>query len=204
MTINFRRQGENGPMYNPERDYAYITPSLLVTAINNLETQDLPAGCTKEDVVGITSALAQAQRNFVNGAEPVASLRAALEKHGFYAFPETLQQALFAAIGEVICGAWFTAVREVSVVGEDSPASNDMARFSAAVREFAARANATKFADPDATAEKLQMRNDVLQTRINELGRQILLLQKELASAKKGPCLPSFTGILGDLLKKGS
>lgn len=185
MTINFRRQGENGPMYNPERDYAYITPSLLCTAINNLAAQDPPPGCTPEDVVGITAALAQAQRNFVNAADPVTSLHDALQKHGFYDFPVALQQALFSAIGEVICGAWFTAVREVSVVGEESPASNDMARFAAVVREFASRVGADKFADPDATVERLQMRNDVLQTRINELGRQILLLQESLASAKK-------------------
>jgi len=105
MTINFRRQGENGPMYNPERDYAYITPSLLCTAINNFDAQEPPPGCTKEDVVGITSALAKAQRNFVNAAAPVASLHDALQKHGFYDFPVALQQALFAAIGEVICGS---------------------------------------------------------------------------------------------------
>jgi hypothetical protein len=186
MSINFRRQGENGPLYNPERDYAYITASLLCAAIDNFAAQELPAGCTQEDMAGLTGALAKAQRDFINATDPVTSLEQALQRHGFYEFPAVLRHSLFSLIGEVVCGAWFKAVREVSVVGEESPASNDMARFSAAVREFARRAGVKDYGDPDATAEKLQLRNDVLQTRINELGRQLLLLQQELVAAKTG------------------
>lgn len=204
MTLNFRRQGETGPMYNPERDYAYITPAIFCAAITNLERQELPEGCTKDDLVGITTALANAQRNFVNAAAPVASLEEALTKHGFYDFPAALQHALFAAIGYVICGAWFKAVREVSIVGEESPASNDMARFSATVREFAGRVDA-KHIDPDYTVERITMLNDVLQARINQLGSHILLLQQELrvADAAMSVKRQSLVSRLFAFLKRG-
>ncbi len=172
-------------MYNPERDYAYITPTLMCAALNNLEQQGPPEGSTLEDLVGIAAALAEAQRDFVNAVNPVKSLEEGLTRHGFYKFSPALQQALFAAIGEVICGAWFKAVREVTAVGEECPAGNDMARFAATVREFAKRAGVPTY-DETTMAEKLRLQNDVLQARINELGRELVAAHQQLAEAKKG------------------
>ncbi|NDE17625.1 hypothetical protein EBZ80_22135, partial [bacterium] len=36
-SIGYRQKGDSGPLYNPERDYAYITPTLMVRAIENLD-----------------------------------------------------------------------------------------------------------------------------------------------------------------------
>ena len=37
----FRPQGATGPKYNPERDFAYITGTLLKAAIENLDIKAL-------------------------------------------------------------------------------------------------------------------------------------------------------------------
>ena len=139
-SIGYRQKGDNGPMYNPERDYAYITPTLMTRAIENMDIGALSAevldwyaknNITDDDVNKIAEALAAAQRDFVNAADPVASFEQALSRRNFVEFSYALRQVLFAAIGEVCCAAWFLAVREVSVVGEESPAQANMARFTA-------------------------------------------------------------------------
>jgi hypothetical protein len=184
-SIGYRQKGDSGPLYNPERDYAYITPTLMVRAIENLDesarTEEakqwyVAENISQDEIVAIASALAAAQRDFVNGADPVQSFEQALNRRDFFNFRYPVRLALFAAIGEVFCAAWFKGVREVSAVGEDSPAATGMARFSAAVTEFAKRSNAPTYgADP--TTSFLQMRNDVLQTRLN-------LVYKELQATK--------------------
>jgi alanyl-tRNA synthetase len=75
------------------------------------------------------------------------------------------------------------AVREVSVVGEESPAAEDMARFSAAVRQFAVQHNRAPY-EVDATAEQLRMWQNVLQYRTQELAAQLQAARKELVAAK--------------------
>lgn len=174
--IGYRRKGENGPMYNPERDYAYITPTLMRIAIERLESNDAPEikawrekeNITHEELSAVVSALATAQRDFVNAADPVSSFEQALTRHNFYNTRLAVRQFVFATIGEVFFAAWFSAVREVSLVGEESPAHTDMARFCATVREFA---NKNKGMTYDATfmAEHLRMYQDVLQARIQTL-----------------------------------
>jgi hypothetical protein len=87
---------------------------------------------------------------------------------------------LFAAIGEVCCAAWFLAVREVSVVGEESPTQSNMARFVSTVKEFAARHGAPAY-DADFAADHLRMRNDVLQARLNVLYKELEIAREKLA-----------------------
>lgn len=143
--IGYRRKGDQTPLYNPERDYAYITPTLMRMAIELLDAKEpqdrvkfrLDHGITQGVVAKIAESLALAQSDFVNAADPVKNLEAALDRHGFFNFNYITRQYLFAAIGEVFCAAWFTAVREVSSVEQESPAAVDMARFTAAVRAFA-------------------------------------------------------------------
>jgi hypothetical protein len=180
-SIGYRNKGDTGPMYNPERDYAYITPTLMRVAIERLETnesQEVKAWLerlqiTSDEINAAVSALANAQRDFVNGADPVASFEQALFRHNFYNCRFEVRQFLFATLGEVFCAAWFVAVREVSLVGEESPAHTDMARFCAAVREFV---NKTKGVTHDASfmAEHLRMYQDVLNTRIKKLMADVL------------------------------
>jgi hypothetical protein len=190
-SIGYRKKGDNGPLYCPERDYAYITPTLMRMAIENLDSQQTPLAAWREEhaitsaeLVKIAETLADAQRDFVNAVDPVSSFSQALRRHGFYDFRPCVQQLLFASMGEIFCAAWFQAVREVSVVGEESPVSEDMARFTATVREFAVH-HKQPWYDAHYMAEHLRMLNDVLQARINELGRQCAVLHADLVSAKQ-------------------
>jgi hypothetical protein len=163
-------------MYNPERDYAYITPTLMRIAIERLEANEPQENVdwrkdqhiTSEDLNNAVTALANAQRDFVNAADPVSSFEQALLRHDFYSYKPAVRQYIFAALGEVCFAAWFAAVREVSMVGEESPAQTDMARFTAAVREFV---NKNKGVTHDANfmAEHLRMQQDVLQVRLQNL-----------------------------------
>lgn len=186
-SIGYKKKGDNGPLYNPERDYAYITPTLMRVAIENLDkaiqdknTDDI----TPEEIIRVAECLASAQRDFVNAADPVSSFEQALRRHGFYDFRPCVQRLLFASIGEVCCAAWFTAVREVSNVGEESPAGEDMARFTAVVREFASK-NKQSWYNADHMAEHLRMWNDVLQTRVNELGAQLVEANKRISTIER-------------------
>jgi hypothetical protein len=191
-SIGYRQKGDSGPLYNPERDYAYVTPTLMVRAIENL---DLAArtdeaarwyvehDISQDEIVKIAEALAAAQRDFVNSADPVRTFEQALNRRDFFAFRYPLRLALFAAIGEVFCAAWFKGVREVSVVGEESPGAVGMARFSAAVVEFAAR-NGTPTYNVNFMAEHMKMLNDVLQTRLNVVYKELQDAQAKLNDCK--------------------
>lgn len=189
--IGYKPRGADGPMYNPERDYAYITPTLMSFAIAHMdgaESEEIKRWKTQHEITTdelarVATALARAQRDFVNANDPVPTLEHALGRHEFYNERYCARQLLFASIGEVFCGAWFKAVREVSIVGEESPAQNEMARFSATVRDFVA---STGFPapNPNSRAEVLQFQNDVLQTRINELGQTLHKMRAELETCR--------------------
>lgn len=196
--IGYKRKGDSGPLYHPERDYAYITPTLMRQAIEKLDADDdserlswrKTNNITDAEIVAIAEALANAQRDFVNAADPISSFASALSRHNFSNFRYCVRQYLWAAIGEIFCAAWFLAVREVSVVGEDSPAQLDMAKFSAAVREFANKHKSTIY-DANFMAEHLRMYNDTLIGRERELltayraaKAEIVKLQDELAAVK--------------------
>lgn len=186
--IGYRRKGDNGPMYNPERDYAYITPTLMRIAIEYLEANEPvekvkwreKENITVDELNAAVTALANAQRDFVNAADPVSNFEQALCRHDFNSCRYAVRQYVFATLGEVFCAAWFTAVREVSIVGEESPAQTDMARFCAAVREFV---NRTKGVTHDANfmAEHLRMYQDVLQTRVQKLLAEVKTRTLELS-----------------------
>ena len=173
--IGYRRKGDGTPLYNPERDYAYITPTLMRLAIEKLEAHEpneraewrLAHNVRQPEIIAITEALAKAQNDFVNAADPVKSFEAALERHGFFDFNYEIRQYLFSTIGEVFCAAWFKAIREVSVVNEESPAAVDMARFTAEVRKFAASAD-LPVSDINYIADYRASQVRVLQGRLND------------------------------------
>jgi len=190
-SIGYRQKGDSGPLYNPERDYAYVTPTLMVRAIENLDpaarTDDAAKwyeehNISQDEIVKIAEALAAAQRDFVNGADPVRTFEQALNRRDFFSFRYPVRLALFAAIGEVFCAAWFKGVREVSVIGEESPAAGGMARFAATVVEFAAR-NGTPTYNANFMAEHLKMQNDVLQTRLNVVYKELQDVHAKLSEA---------------------
>lgn len=173
MTIGYRPKGEAGPAYHPDRDYAYITPTLMKAAVERLEDSALSDearewkkanNITAEDINAVVEALARAQRDFITAADPVRNIEQALARRDFYDVRYPVRQFLFATIGEVFCAAWFTAVREVSRVNEESPSAAGMADFMATVRSFVGAAGKTVAAN--VAVADLQLRNDVLQSRL--------------------------------------
>lgn len=191
MTIGYRPQGSAGPLYHPERDFAYITPTLMRQAIDNMSEPPNPEiaewkkqnNITEADIVAAAEALADAQRDFVSTADPVTSLYQALHRRDYFALPVAVRLLLQAMIGEVMTGAWFKAVREVSIKGEESPVQNEMCRFSSAVREFVAANGALK-PNPNSVAETVMAQNDVLRGRFEALREEYLALQKKLHEAE--------------------
>ena len=187
MSIGYRPQGSAGPLYHPERDFAYITPTLMRQAIDNMSEPPNPEiaewkkqnNITEAEIVAAAEALADAQRDFVSNADPVTSLHQAMHRRNFFALPLPSRLLLQAMIGEVMIGAWFRAVREVSTKGEESPVQNEMCRFSAAVREFAA-ANGVPKPNPTNVAETVLAQNDVLRGRYEELREKHKALQQKL------------------------
>jgi hypothetical protein len=185
MSIGYRPKGSDGPIYNPDRDYAYITPTLMRSAIERLDAQDLPDeikqwkqnnNITEAEIVAAAEALARAQRDFVNAADPVESFEHALSRRDFHDLRLPVRQLLFSIIGEVFCAAWFVAIRDVSKIGLGSAAETEMADFTASVHKFATNVLPGKNCTDLAT---LQMRNDLLQTRCNMLLEAYNKLKKE-------------------------
>ena len=196
MSIGFRPKGESGPAYHPDRDYAYITPTLMCAAIDRLElapVDELKAwkqanAIDTAAIANAAEALARAQQDFVNSADPVSSFDQALERRDWFDVPYAVRQLLFASVGEVFCAAWFTAVRDVSRVNEDSPAAPGMAEFSARVKQFVG--GNSKVPDAELRVAVLQMRNDILQSRINTLGEQLKALTAALTEKTAQTTLP--------------
>ena len=109
MNIGFRPKGESGPLYHPDRDYAYITPTLMRIAVERLDGKDLSDEAkawkeehkiTEEEIAAVVEAIARAQRDFVNGGDPVDTLEQSLSRRDFYAVRYPVRQFLFANIGE--------------------------------------------------------------------------------------------------------
>ena len=193
MTIGYRPKGESGPAYHPDRDYAYTTPTLMKLAIERMDSASLPEevadwkkanAITEAETIAVVDALARAQRDFVNAADPVSSFEHALARRDFYDVRYPVRQFLFASIGEVFCAAWFKAVREVTRVAEPSPAAPAMADFMAAVKVFVTRSG-QPVPPTDATVAQLQLMNDVLQARLQityeQLQKATALLAEQTA-----------------------
>lgn len=191
MSIGYRPKGSDGPIYNPERDYAYITPTLMRSAIERLDANDIPDDIktwkqdneiSEAEIVAVSEALARAQRDFVNAADPVESFEQALRRRDFYDVRYPVRQFLFASIGEVFCAAWFVAVREVSKIGADSPAARGMSEFTAAVHKFVNRVLPGSY---NLEPYVLQLRNDVLETQCALLFKECRALQQEIHTLKE-------------------
>jgi hypothetical protein len=169
------------PKYHPERDYAYITGSLLKAAIENLHADaqvpsEIADWCrdnnvTDEELTLAVAGLADAQFEFVKAYDPVKTLDEALARYGFEKLRLPVRMLLFSEIGRVMVAAWFHAVREVSNVGMESPAQGDMARFATAARLFCQKHGAPSF-DANTILDRLRFENDTLRTQIAELTRR--------------------------------
>jgi hypothetical protein len=171
MTSGYRPKGSKGPMYHPERDIAYIGPTLMRTAMGQLLLEKMPEsrrmfaeqnGVTQEHINAAVSAFAEAQSDFVSVTESVQSPYEALQRRGFFEHPPVALLLLYAAVGEVLGGAWFQTVRDVTYLNEDSPAGQEIANLLYAARTMA---------DKDPTGEDLPV--SAYGSRIIELQRQL-------------------------------
>ena len=194
MGIGYRPRGESGALYHPDRDYAYITPTLMRAAIDRLTSDQLSEeakawkqehNITNEELGAVADALARAQRDFVNGADPVTSLDQARARRDWFDIRYPVRQFLFAVIGEVFCAAWFTAVREVTRVNEESPAAQQMADFTASARRFASCGASEALAFT--RAADLQLRNDVLQSRLETVYAAVLKRDQAREAVQSAP-----------------
>lgn len=175
MTVGFKPKDGNGLYYHPERDFAYITPTLMKQAIENMSAPEQPEylewkkanNITEAEINFAAVALADAQHDFIDGADPVSSLQQALQRRKFFDLRTSVRLYMMAMIGEVMVGAWFKGVREVTQIGEESPAQNEMCRFSAAVREFTA-ARGAPVINANSTAETVLARYAALHGRYVE------------------------------------
>lgn len=194
-SVGYRKKGEPGPLYHPDRDYAYITPELMCGAIDRFVAamDNFPEekgwcdehGITPEQLSAAAVAFAQAQKDFVNAANPVASFDAALIRHGFKAFRLPVRQFLFATFGFIFCAAWFKAVRDVSIIGEESPVQDGIASFATSAREFANQCGVRNL--PDIDPEVLWMQRDVLIRQISDLQAEVGRLQEHIAALTQTP-----------------
>lgn len=141
-----RPKGSDGPMYHPERDLAYITPTLMANAIGTLVLDSMrpelqafaKSSCiSQESLNTAVESFAKAQQLYVSTTDRVESAKEALEMTGFYQLPLSLRMLLMAALGETVAGAWFVAVRDVTRTDQDSPAITQMAEMLAAAKAVA-------------------------------------------------------------------
>ena len=92
MTVGFKPKDARGPHYHPERDFAYITPTLMKQAIENMSAPEQPEylewktanNITEAEINAAAVALADAQHDFIDGADPVSSLQQALQRRKFF------------------------------------------------------------------------------------------------------------------------
>lgn len=196
--IGYRKKGEAGPLYHPDRDYAYITPELMCGAIDRFmaaidqfpeeKKWCLEHAITSGELAAAALALAQAQKDFINSVDPVASFDAALQRYDFKSIRFPVRQFLFATFGFVFCAAWFKAVRDVSIVGEESPAQEHIAAFAALARKFANQCGVQHV--PNIDAEVLWVQRDVLLQRVADLqteNQRLVQIVADLTPAQNKP-----------------
>lgn len=170
-TAGMRPKGATGPMYHPERDLAYITPTLMAQAMSTLvianmrpELQEFAAdhNVTQEDLNWAVVQFAEAQQLYVSLATPVESAHEALSNKSFFSASLPTRLLLTAAIGEAVTGAWFVSVRDVTRVDQDSPAITQMAEMLEAARTVA---GVNLVWAPDALAAKLTTLEQQIENR---------------------------------------
>ncbi len=169
----YRPKGADGPMYAPERDIAYITPTLMRAAIDMLDVSNRApdtqewielCGIEESELDAAIVRFAEAQQYYVSNSNPVNSITEALQRTKFFEIRPAVRMVLLASIGEALSGAWFTAVRDVTNINEDAPVQREMVEFAEAAYNFSVRGKPVIPIDVDKQRVKLL---DALQSRDN-------------------------------------
>ena len=135
MVIQYRRKesraGSRDPMYNPERDIAYLGPPMLSQACSALDEQWwepwFQQYCKDNDITETKLAegspmLARACNKIIQAENPVK----ALEEEGFADLHPAIQLAYYAKIGQCFLANVWAGVKDVSAADDEPPASIQM------------------------------------------------------------------------------
>lgn len=208
-------------MYAPERDLAYVAPTLLRAAIDSLDPQRITPSLrsymirheiTDEQLADAIQKIAEAQALFV-GTLDVTTPHEALEAVGFLDVHNDVQGVVLAAFGRVLLAAWFKSVRETTHIQDAPTSQEDISRYYFAAMHTAANLRGEAFdvsqyapqVEAAVLAEQLRhLRNyhsELLQKLKTERKRHQSLSQDynaclmELASLKARPLYRLMTAI---------
>lgn len=124
--LQVRPRGSDGPLYNPQRDLAYIYAPAMREALRALDkvnwTPELQVtiallGITEEDISVAVGKLTEAHRYFV-GDDTVQAPVDALNKVGWYDVKPGARYLIYGRLGEVMLGGFFIALRDVTSPGQ--------------------------------------------------------------------------------------
>lgn len=120
--------------YSPNRDIAYVFPQLITEAIRGLDDETLWQGgikdylkfrnITVEDIGKAAETFAQGIVLFTKYGYD--SPGEALGQAGFFDTPEAAQDAIMMRIGQVMAGAFYVAIRDVTPMGGQPPVMRDI------------------------------------------------------------------------------
>lgn len=193
-TAGFRPQGSSGPPYEPQRDIAYIGPTLIKTALDFLFVDKLQQNpemaayldrhnISQEQLNDAVVAIAEAQKDFVSvvEADKVKTPHEALTKVHFFDYPLPVRLLVFACVGECLFGAYFQAVRDVTYMNEDSPASKEIAHLLYAARTMSGK----EPVDETIKVDEYGARIIEMQQQLQNRDAKIETLEHDLRTAKK-------------------
>lgn len=131
-------------VYAPHRDLAHNFPSLAAHAVSRLRPEGRSAWLTamiekldvSDEAVGATL-LAFVQAVTMMHKRECASPEVALTQTGFMDAPAEAQLIVTACFGQVMYGAVFAAIREVTAAGERPPMSEGIAKLVAIAESLA-------------------------------------------------------------------
>lgn len=190
--LQYKPRGGDGPMYAPQRDLAHITPTLMQSAISRFDVENMePAlraeltkhGISDEILLNAVRAFAESQRMYVY--QPgIRGPHDAFAMTGFDQVPVVLQNIILATIGGVLVGAWFEAVRTVTIVGEETPAAQEVAALTSVGRELVRRGGYPVVPPhpQEQEVEALRHRAAALHTKVEQLLEQLERLQQRKPS----------------------
>lgn len=127
--LNIRPHGKHeAEPYNPNRDIAYCVPSLITAAVWGLRKENWEpwikpyidqSHVTEADIAAAIEKYALALRAMRMDAR-ISTPKEALEQSGFLACPPAAVVVVMAKIGQIMTGAFFNAIKDVTYIGDGS------------------------------------------------------------------------------------
>ena len=140
--LQLRPRGSDGPMYNPQRDLAYLYAPAMREALQALDkvnwTPEISRlfeqlGIDEADVSQAVGKLTEAHRYFV-GDDTIKEPVDALNRVGWYDVPVAARYLIYGRLGEVMLGGFFIALRDTTAPGREVLQGKDIADLVAAGR----------------------------------------------------------------------